>query len=73
MSKLLDSENVKVYIRVRPLSNREAVGGNKNAVSVSNSSIILQGKSEPKVYSFDFVANENISQVFSSFKFTETL
>lgn len=61
-------ENVKVCIRIRPLNQREITEGNTSCVKViDNGTIILDSKPEPKIFSFDYVANETTTQVLLLF------
>jgi hypothetical protein len=62
MSEGLD--NVRVYIRVRPLSDRElAEGTARKCVNVlQNSSLILDVRPDPKRFTFDYIGDETTSQ-----------
>jgi hypothetical protein len=58
------SDNVRVVVRLRPLTDRELVEGTTpNCVQVfQNSSLLLDVKPEPKRFSFDYVGDETTSQ-----------
>lgn len=60
----LDRDNIKVIVRVRPLNTREKCENAKSCLSYSEDPqrIILDCKPEPRVFCFDFIANENMSQ-----------
>ena len=57
-------DNVKVAIRVRPLNHRETAEANKKCISINQTqnSLSLDAKPEPKVYYYDYVADESESQ-----------
>lgn len=55
--------NVKVIIRVRPVSEAERRQSDKEMVNVSSSTTIwVDSKPEAKMMTFDFVANTDITQ-----------
>lgn len=61
MSESLD--NVRVIVRVRPLSSKELDGPARKCITVvSKSSLILEIKPEPKRFTYDYVASEATSQ-----------
>mmetsp|Transcript_571 Transcript_571/g.870 ORF Transcript_571/g.870 Transcript_571/m.870 type:complete len:1572 (+) Transcript_571:427-5142(+) len=62
MSESLD--NVRVVVRVRPLSERELLeGAARKCVTVQqNSSLVLDIKPEPKRFTYDYVADETTTQ-----------
>jgi hypothetical protein len=64
MSKRSD-ENVKVCVRVRPLSNKELSGGTRICLNAdsTNNAILLDSKPESKIFNFDYVAPDTITQV----------
>lgn len=57
-------DNVKVVIRIRPLNSREVQEGARRclAAQIERSAITLEAKPKPKTYTYDFVADEDISQ-----------
>ena len=58
-------DNVKVVIRIRPLSTRETNEGDTRkcvTAQVHKNSIVVDMKPEAKVFTYDFVADEDISQ-----------
>ena len=60
----LPKDTIQVYVRVRPLSRQEEAEGNSKLVEIQNNSIILKKveKKNSKIYTFDSVYSENISQ-----------
>jgi hypothetical protein len=57
-------DNVKVVIRIRPLNDREVHEGSRRCLvaQVERSAITLEAKPKPKTFTYDFVADEDISQ-----------
>jgi len=57
-------DNVKVAIRVRPLSKQEISEGGKKCVTVhsEHNCISLDAKPEPKLFQYDYVADASTSQ-----------
>lgn len=58
-------DNVKVAIRIRPISSRETAEGEVRkciTAQVHKNSVIVDMKPEAKVFTYDFVADEDISQ-----------
>lgn len=61
-----ERNNVRVYCRVRPLSERETAGGQQRqclGADCARGLVALQCKPEPRVFAFDAVASEATSQV----------
>ncbi len=63
-----NNDNVKVFIRVRPANPNELNNHSGTCVVVpkdinqESNSLILDSKPEPKVFTFDYVADENVTQ-----------
>lgn len=57
-------DNVKVVIRIRPLNEKEQHEGSRRCLEaqVERSAIIIEAKPKPKTFTYDFVADEDISQ-----------
>lgn len=58
-------DNVKVVIRIRPISSRESAEGEIRkcvTAQVHKNSVAVDMKPEAKVFTYDFVADEDISQ-----------
>mmetsp|Transcript_27647 Transcript_27647/g.49919 ORF Transcript_27647/g.49919 Transcript_27647/m.49919 type:complete len:1136 (-) Transcript_27647:23-3430(-) len=55
-------DNVQVVIRVRPLSEEEFPEGSCVAAQMERASVVLQAQPEPKQFTFDFVADEEVTQ-----------
>uniref|UniRef100_A0A8D2PEM0 Kinesin family member 15 n=1 Tax=Zosterops lateralis melanops TaxID=1220523 RepID=A0A8D2PEM0_ZOSLA len=69
--KIVEGDAIKVFVRVRPPSERTALtdGDHGLCLSVlSSNTIRLHSKPEPKIFTFDYVANMETTQesVFSS-------
>jgi hypothetical protein len=54
------SDNVKVFVRVRPSNKREEKS--TSCIFVRDQSVIMDAK-PPKVFTYDYVADENSTQV----------
>jgi hypothetical protein len=62
-NKLSEKTNVEVVIRVRPLNSKEKANGSKKCVSVlSENTLLLDARPEPKQFNFDLVGDEAFSQ-----------
>jgi len=60
-----NSDNIQVIVRVRPLNLREKVENQKSCLRYSednNQTIFLDCKPDPKIFFFDLIANEKMSQ-----------
>mmetsp|Transcript_1154 Transcript_1154/g.2782 ORF Transcript_1154/g.2782 Transcript_1154/m.2782 type:complete len:1261 (-) Transcript_1154:2331-6113(-) len=57
-------DNVKVVIRIRPLNSRELQEGARRCLDaqIERSSVTLEAKPKAKTFTYDFVADEDISQ-----------
>jgi chromosome segregation ATPase len=57
-------DNVKVVIRIRPLNSRELQDGSRRCLSaqVDRSAVALEAKPKAKTFTYDFVADEDITQ-----------
>lgn len=56
-------DNVKVAIRVRPLNQRESIENQKKCINIHEShTISIDGRPESKIFTYDYVADENVSQ-----------
>jgi hypothetical protein len=58
------SDNVKVCVRIRPLSKKESEAG-ANCVYTRANTLILDAKPQGKSFTYDYVADESVSQVRS--------
>lgn len=58
-----NSNNVKVVVRVRPLSEDEQLHNRQRCVSVLNTKqVTIDSKPEPKIFNYDYVVAEEESQ-----------
>jgi hypothetical protein len=58
-----NSNNVKVVVRVRPLNEDEISHGISKCMAVLDpSSVTIETKPESKIFSYDFVVNEDATQ-----------
>ncbi|CAG9326979.1 unnamed protein product [Blepharisma stoltei] len=57
-------DNVKVALRIRPLNSREQQESGKKCVTVHEfqNSISLETRPEPKIFTYDYVADEYVTQ-----------
>lgn len=65
----VEGDAIKVFVRVRPPSDRPALtdGDHGLCLSVlSSNTIRLHSKPEPKIFTFDYVANMETTQVIIS-------
>ena len=58
----MSQDNIKVILRIRPKSKNEQ-NSNCNYLKVENSKLILNTKNELKQFNFDYIANEESSQL----------
>lgn len=59
-------ENVRVFIRVRPLNKKELTEGNQNIVLLDpkeNLIVLKKNEDSTKPFKFDYIFNENAAQV----------
>ena len=56
-------ENVKVCVRVRPMNSKERQSGSIPCMAVHEKKSIIMGDKEPKIFSFDYIADQNTTQV----------
>ena len=57
------SGTIKVFVRVRPMSSKEASGdGVDNVISVPTTDTVVLQSSEPKPFTFDYVADSSTTQ-----------
>ena len=56
------SSTIKVFVRVRPMSSSETKGRTENIVSVPTTDTVLLQSSEPKPFTFDYVADQATTQ-----------
>ena len=65
LSSAANEESIKVFVRVRPSSS----DGGERCVSVSSEQTLeLYSKSEPRVFTYDQVVDENATQVTERLK-----
>ena len=60
-----DQENIQVIVRVRSLNERERNEGSRSCVTLNNENnniLILDSKPERKVFYFDYVGGEKLTQ-----------
>ncbi|CAG9334317.1 unnamed protein product [Blepharisma stoltei] len=56
-------DNVKVAIRVRPLNAKESSETGRRCLTIHESSTIsIDARPDPKVFTYDYVADENVTQ-----------
>ncbi len=59
------NSNVQVVVRVRPPNDRERFQGYRKCTNVdSAASLSLLAASQSRTFSFDFVADEHVKQVY---------
>ena len=61
-----DKDNIQVIVRVRPLNSREKGENAKSCLRFSEdnlNTLILDSKPEPKIFFFDLIADEEMSQI----------
>lgn len=59
-------DNIQVIVRVRPLNPRESLENQKSCLRYSEENtqtLILDCKPDPKIFYFDLIANEKMSQL----------
>jgi len=57
------SSTIKVFVRVRPMSTSEkSAGRTENIVSVPTTDTVVMQSSEPKPFTFDYVADQSTTQ-----------
>ncbi len=57
-------ENVRVYVRVRPPNTKEVTNGSRSVVNVvERKSVVCDGKGGQSTFSFDYCADDSVSQV----------
>lgn len=60
-----DQDNIQVIVRVRSLNEREKNEGSRSCVTLNNENnniLILDSKPERKVFYFDYVGGEKLTQ-----------
>ena len=57
-----DNNHIKVVCRIRPANTKERNGGLRQSVVVKETSVIANTKPEPKAFTFDYAAGEDVSQ-----------
>jgi hypothetical protein len=69
-----DGDAIKVFMRVRPPAQHLSEVGNSKCLEVDtdNNLIRMQFKPEAKLFTFDQVADENTSQVSSTYRIVRT-
>lgn len=64
-----ETENVRVFIRVRPLSKKEVTQGNQNIAYVNREENVISlhkpgaDNEKPKIFKFDYIFPDDSTQV----------
>mmetsp|Transcript_4746 Transcript_4746/g.9155 ORF Transcript_4746/g.9155 Transcript_4746/m.9155 type:complete len:1670 (+) Transcript_4746:58-5067(+) len=62
METIKPASNVQVYVRVRPPNDKELSNAYRSCLEVKGASLVINSKPEPKTFTFDQVAGEEVTQ-----------
>ena len=59
----MEDNHIKVICRVRPPNSKESNNGLRRCVETSGQTeVVLKAKPEPRTFTFDYIADANVSQ-----------